>query len=184
MPESTLVRRYSLAMRLLHWIRAVLILGMLTLGIVMTSIPDSVPAKFALMYPNHKQFGILVWLLVLVQLVIRWRSVRPAPPPGLKAWERRASHIVHVAMYVLALIVPMMGYAMSSSFTQSDGVPFFGLAVPELLPKNDAAFAVFDDLHQILAYALLGCVVLHLIGVVKHRYFDSDPGNDVLPRML
>lgn len=184
MPESPLVRRYSFAMRALHWIRAALILGLLALGITMTWLPDTVTAKFTWMYPNHKQFGVLVWLLVLVQLVLRARSPRPAPPAGLKPWERHAAHIVHVAMYVLALVVPMMGYAMSSSFTQSDGVPFFGLEVPELLPKNDAAFAVFDWLHMVLAYTLLGCVVLHVAGVIKHRYFDSDRDNDVLPRMF
>ncbi len=77
-----------------------------------------------------------------------------------------------------------MGYAMSSSFTQSDGVPFFVTELPERLPKNDRAFAVFALLHKTLAYTLLALVVLHVAGVIKHRVFDRGRDADVLPRML
>src|SRR6267154_1605500 len=55
------------------------------------------------------------------------------------------------------------GYAMSSSYTQSDGVFFFGFNLPELLPKNDARFEVFQFLHRALAYSLLGFVALHAV---------------------
>ena len=77
-----------------------------------------------------------------------------------------------------------MGYAMSSSFTQSDGVPFFVTDLPELLPKNDRAFALFALAHKTLAYTLLALVVLHIIGVLKHRFLDRGRAADVLPRML
>lgn len=178
------VNRYPLAMRILHWLRAALILGLIAVGFTMTSLPDATPAKFATLYPMHKEFGVLVWLVVVVQLALRWQSRLPQPPAGLKPWERRLSHAVHMAMLALAFVVPLMGYAMSSSFTQSDGVPFFGFDVPEMLPKNDHAFAVFQQLHKVLAYTLLGLAALHVAGVLKHRLLDADKGNDVLPRML
>ncbi|ODU76915.1 MAG: cytochrome B [Novosphingobium sp. SCN 63-17] len=178
------VNRYPLAMRLLHWLRAGLILGLIAVGFTMTSLPDTASIKFTTLYPMHKEFGVLVWLIVVVQLAIRWQSRLPQPPAGLKPWEAHLSHVVHVAMLVLAFVVPLMGYSMSASFTQSDGVPFFGLEVPELLPKNDKAFAVFQLLHKVLAYTLLGLVGLHVAGVFKHRFLDADKANDVLPRML
>jgi len=73
---------------------------------------------------------------------------------------------------------------MSSSYTQSDGVFFFGLFVPELLPKNDKAFEVFRVVHRVLAYTLLALVALPVLGALKHRFLDRDKANDVLHKML
>jgi cytochrome b561 len=60
---------------------------------------------------------------------------------------------------------------------------FFGVNLPELLPKNDAQFAVFQALHRYLAYTLLALVVLHVLGALKHRFLETDRSNDVLSRM-
>lgn len=176
--------RYALPMRLLHWTRAALILGLIALGWAMTSLPDSLPAKFAWLYPLHKEFGVLAFLAGTVALIVRLRSAVPPHPAGLSRWETALSGVVHYAMLTLAILVPLMGYAMSSSFTQSDGVPFFGVELPELQPKNDRAFAMFAWAHETLAYTLLALVALHVLGVIKHRFLDRGRDADVLPRML
>jgi cytochrome b561 len=176
--------RYALSLRILHWVRAVLILGLIALGWTMVSLGEANPSTFTLLYPLHKEFGVLVFLIAIVQLAIRSRSSLPPLPVGLARWETMLAKTVHKAMLALIVIVPLMGYAMSSSFTQSDGVPFFFVEVPELLPKNDAAFAVFQALHKYLAFTLLGLIVLHVAGVVKHRLLDRGGETDVLPRML
>jgi len=182
--KSDVVERYPLAIRILHWTRAILILGLVFVGwLMMNILPENDPWQ-AILFPNHKQFGILVLLLVLVALLVRRRARIPALPAGLARWEVLLSHSTHRILYTLALLVPLMGYAMSSSFTQSDGVPFFGLMLPELLPKNDKAFAVFEWLHHVLAYALLFFAVLHILGALKHRFLDRDRDTDVLKRML
>jgi len=85
---------------------------------------------------------------------------------------------------VLLVLVPVMGYSMSSTYTMSDGVFFFGTNLPELLPKNDNWFAVFQWLHKVLAYSLLGLIALHVAGAIKHRFFDHTRAGDVLHRML
>jgi cytochrome b561 len=182
--ESSDVARYSLSLRLLHWVRAALILGLIAVGYTMTTIPDSYSFKFSVLYPQHKQFGVLVWCIVVVQIAIRSRSTLPQPPAGLKPWERVLSHGVHKAMLLLAFCVPLFGFTLSSTYSHSDGVKFFGLVIPEFLPKNDGVSAIFSLLHEIGAYSLLGLVVLHVAGVVKHRFFDRDRSNDVLGRML
>lgn len=178
------VNRYPLSLRILHWIRAVLILGLITLGWIMTSMPEDATITYELLYPLHKEFGLLAFFIALVQLLIRSRSTLPALPSGLARWEVILSKAVHHAMLLLIVVVPLMGYAMSSSFTQSDGVPFFFMEMPELLPKNDKAFEVFDALHKYLAYMLLVLIGLHIAGVIKHRFLDKGGDSDVLPRML
>lgn len=186
--ETATKANYPLSMRTLHWLRAVLILGLIWAGWTMTGFPEDTPLeKFDFFYSNHKQFGVLVWLIALVHLVIRWRSsaVLPQTPNNLKPWEKLLSKIVHRAIIALTILVPMLGYAMSASYTQSAGVPFFFFGhLPEILPKNDAAFEVFNELHAYTSYILLGLVVLHVAGTIKHRLTDKGGERDVLSRML
>ncbi|CDO38589.1 MULTISPECIES: cytochrome b [Novosphingobium] len=186
--DTAATPKYPLSMRILHWVRAVIILGLIWSGWYMTGLPESTPLDtFDMFYHNHKQFGVLVWLLAVVHLTIRWRNRRilPHEPEALKPWEKTLSHIVHRLIMLLTVLVPLLGYSMSASFTQSDGVPFFFFGeVPEILPKNDAAFEVFDTLHQYSAYVLLGLVCLHVVGALKHRILDKGGETDVLPRML
>lgn len=185
MPTTARSIVYPLSMRLLHWARAALILALIASGLSMTRLSEDDPIA-AFLYVNHKQFGILVWLLALVHLTLRahYRSLLPDAPSALHGWEKWLSHATHRLMVALTLLTPVLGYAMSSSFTQSDGVPFFFLShVPEILPKNDAAFAVFQALHKYSAYLLLACVGLHVAGTLKHRLQDRNGPTDVLPRM-
>lgn len=177
------IDKYPAALRILHWVRALLVLGLIAAGWTMTVLDDAIAAKVSLLYPWHKSFGVLVLLIVLAQLAIRAMSRLPGPAP-LPARERLLSQAVHVAMYALLLIVPLMGYAMSSSYTDSDGVFFFGIYLPELLPKNDDQFRLFQFLHKTLAYSLLALIILHVAGALKHRYFDKDRRADVFPRIV
>lgn len=183
---DTATDRYPGVMRLTHWARALVVLGTLAAGLVMVHLlPDEVPAKFDTLYPNHKQFGLLALLLTLLQLALRTSRRVPAPAQALAPWERRLAVLTHHAMYLLLILVPLMGYAMSSTFTQSDGVPFFFFGMlPELLPKDDVWFEVFQAVHRWMAWTLLALLLLHIAGAVKHRWLDRRPEADVLRRML
>ncbi|WP_144957953.1 cytochrome b [Pseudomonas oryzihabitans] len=184
-PTTIIIERYSTSLRVLHWLRAVIVIGLLWAGWHMTGMSDDIPSKFELYYPWHKSFGVLAFLLVLTQIAVRVRTRRlPRPLPTLAPYERVLSVLVQRAMYVLLVVVPLMGYSMSSTYTQSDGVFFFGVNLPELLPKNDNWFVVFQALHKYLAYTLLVLIVLHVAGALKHRFLDRDPHKDVLRRML
>lgn len=176
--------KYPLAMRILHWTMAAIILGMVWAGWTMTSMNDEVPAKFAVFYPWHKSFGMLVLILAIMRLAVRARSSIPPLPSGLAAGEKSVAKAARMLLYVLIILVPCLGYAMSSSYTQSDGVYFFGVNLPELLPKNDDRYEVFRYLHRVFAYNLSGLAVLHALGALKHRFLDRDKDNDVLSRMI
>ncbi|PIB50181.1 cytochrome b [Pseudomonas sp. 2588-5] len=183
--DQPTIDRYPTSLRVLHWVRAVLVLGLLWVGWHMTGMNDEVASKYELYYPWHKSFGVLTFLVVLTQLAVRFRTPKlPQPLETLAGYERFLSRLTQRVMYVLLVIVPLMGYSMSSTYTMSDGVFFFGVNLPELLPKNDDWFAVYQWLHKVLAYTLLVLIVLHLAGALKHRFYDRDPRNDVLRRML
>lgn len=175
--------RYPLSMRILHWLMAVIIIALLIAGITMVRLDDQVPAKFQVLFPWHKSFGLLALILVAVRLWTRSRSRVPALPAGISGWERKVVRAGSFLFYALMIFVPCMGYALSSTYTQSDGEFFFGMNLPELLPKNDAQYQVFWLLHRVGAFALLGLLVLHILGALKHRFLDHSRANDVLSRM-
>jgi cytochrome b561 len=176
--------RYPTSMRMIHWTMAVIILGLIWAGWFMVSMDDEALAKYGDFYPWHKSFGMLVLFLGMARLFTRARAVTPPLPEGFAPWERKAARLGHVALYTLMIVVPCMGYSMSSSFTQSDGVYFFGVYLPELLPKNDDRFEVFQALHRWLAYTLLALIGVHVLGALKHRFLDRNRDNDVLSRMI
>ena len=177
--------RYPTSLRMLHWLRAALVAGLLWAGWHMTGMPDEVASKFELYYPWHKSFGVLTFLVVLVQIALRLHSPRlPQPPGTLAKHERFVSRLAQRVMYALLVIVPLMVYSISRTFTMSDGVFFVGISLPVLLAKNDNWFVVFQWLHKVLAYTLLGLILLHIAGALKHRFYDKDPRSDVLRRML
>lgn len=179
------IDRYPTSLRVLHWVRAVLVIGMLWVGWHMTGLNDEVASKYELYYPWHKSFGVLAFLVVLAQIAVRLNTpTLPQPLTTLARHEQVLSRLTQRAMYVLLVVVPLMGYSMSSTYTMSDGVFFFGVNLPELLAKNDDWFVVFQWLHKVLAYTLLGLIVLHILGALKHRFYDKDQHNDVLRRML
>ena len=176
--------KYPVVMRLFHWAMALIIIGLIWAGITMVSLPDNNPVKFGVFFPWHKSFGMLILFMVVARLVIRSRSAVPPLSSTLSRFESRAATAMHVALYVLMIIVPVSGYSMSSVYTQSDGVNFFGTFIPEWIPKNDAWFQPLFDLHRMLAFTLLGLLVIHVAGALKHRFVDRSPEKDGLSRMF
>ncbi len=182
--SGLVAKKYPIAMRVVHWLRALIILGMIWAGLTMVAMSDDVPAKYALFYPYHKSFGILVFLFAVTQLVLRANGQVPPPSTTLTPMEVILSRWLHRALYALMFAVPLVGYARSSTYSQSDGVYFFGVNLPELLPKDDHVSAILQTTHKYLAYALLAVVIIHVAAALKHRLLDRGEGDDPISRML
>ncbi len=172
--------RYPGAMRLLHWLMALLILGMIGAGWYMAELPGSDPLRYKLVM-LHKSLGITLLALFFIRLSVRLRSTIPPLPTGLPEREIKLAHAAHGLLYLLMFLVPFSGYVMSSAGKY--GVQWFGIALPDLFGKSKVLSKFAHEMHGILPYILLGIIALHVAGVIKHRVFDK-PENDVLKRML
>lgn len=175
------VEKYSLAMRIIHWLMAATIIGLLAVGLYMEGLADDAPNKF-LIYGLHKSFGVIALVLIVARSLVRVTSKVPALPEALSPLERRAAHWGHKVLYLLMVLVPLSGFVMSSAHPKRFGVSFFGLKLPDLPPSEYWA-GLGHELHGIAAWALIAVVALHILGALKHRFFDN-AGSDVLPRML
>ena len=176
--------KYPLAMRLVHWLMAVMILCMIGVGWFMTPYDETREPMVGRLYFWHKSFGLLVFILVTARLGMRLRSVIPELPQGLPSLDRKLARMAHVLLYTLVFVMPILGYVLSSSYEYSSGVHFFVVDLPEVIPDNETIFNITDLLHMVLGYTLLVVILMHLSGALKHRFFDSERENDVLSRML
>ncbi len=168
---------YNPLSKILHWVTALLIFGLLFLGFYMEGLAPS-DYKYE-MYDLHKSFGVIV--IALAFLRILWHIIKRKPKHinYHKPWERFLSSSIHLLIYVALFAVPLSGWAMSS--TGGYAVNFFGLGdLPALLPKDKQMFELFGEIHEISAYALLFIVGLHMLGAFKHHFIDRD---ETLKRM-
>lgn len=160
----------------LHWLIALLIIGMLSLGLYMVDLPIGVQKiKF---YGWHKAFGTLVLALGIIRLL--WRINNITPELNIPRWERLAARTMHWALYGFMLIMPITGWLMSSA--AGFPVSFFGLfTLPDLIAPNEELRNFFGLAHEYLAYLLIAAIVIHIAAALKHHFIDKD---DILRRMI
>ncbi|HZW26415.1 MAG TPA: cytochrome b [Gallionella sp.] len=162
----------------LHWLIALLIFAAFPLGVYMHDLPLS-PNKLKL-YSYHKWMGITVLMLAAVR--VSWRAThRPPPLPAtMPAWEKFAAQSVHILLYVLLFAIPLSGWLMSSA--KGFQTVWFGvLPLPDLIGKDKELGKLLEEVHESLNFALLGLVVAHVAGALKHHFIERD---DILARML
>jgi len=133
------------------------------------------------LFDLHKSIGVLVLILLSFRVINRFINRPPALPQTIKKLERILAHLGHLGLYILMLIVPLSGYLMSNSYGFE--VKFFGILMPYLTSLNVENAKIFSEVHEISAYILAGLIAIHIIAVIKHRFFDQKE-NDVLNRML
>jgi cytochrome b561 len=169
---------YGAVARALHWWMAIIMIGLICLGLYMTDQPDGDP-KWRL-FDLHKSLGTLIFMLALVRLA--WRHVSPPPPlpASMKASDKLAAHAGHLLLYAAMFALPITGYLDAS--LGGYHLSFFGLFdVPLLFAKNEALFDVVETAHGWIGYALAALIVAHMGAALKHHIVDKD---NVLTRML
>lgn len=173
--------KYHLTSRIFHWLMAILIIAMIGFGIYITDFISDDSSKRDFAYEMHKSFGVLVIILVFLRLINRIIHRPPALPVTMKKYEQYLAHLGHLGLYFLMFLTPIAGYLMSNAYGFE--VKLFGITLPSLISTNFDLAKEFKELHEISAFAMLGLVVIHVIAVIKHRYFDQKE-NDILNRML
>jgi cytochrome b561 len=172
-------KRWGLVTILIHWLVAFTILGMFGLGLWMTEL-DYYSPWYRQAPDIHRSIGVL--LLVVILLRLGWRLTNPVPAPHAnhQPWEIRVAHIAHTLLYLLPLAIMITGYLISTADGRAVSVLGW-FEIPALYTGIDQQESVMGDLHTVLAWSLMGIVVLHAAGALKHHFIDRDT---TLTRML
>lgn len=168
---------YGLVAIIFHWLIAIIIIGMLALGLYMVGLPIS-PQKLKF-YRWHKEFGILILMLASARIAWRMSNISPLLPAYLSTWQRIAARLVHYAFYLFMIAMPLTGWMISSSAGIS--VSFFGLFIlPEIISPNESTRILVGEIHEWLAYGLITCIILHVAAVLEHYIIHK---NNILKKM-
>jgi cytochrome b561 len=162
---------YHPVAKTLHWTVALLVLGMLAVGLWMTGLPLGL-LKLQV-YAWHKWIGLIVLLLTVLRLLWRWRSPPPPLPSTVARWELGLAPLVHWTLLALLVAMPVSGWLMSSA--AGVAVVWFGvLPLPDLVPRDQQLFAALRTTHYILSRALMVMIVLHVAAVLRHDVLRRD----------
>lgn len=165
---------YSRVARWLHWIMGLLIIGNLAGGLLHDLAPR-------LIMPLHKSTGLLILALALVRIGWRLTHRPPAFPAAMAGWERTVASVTHGIFYALIVVIPLSGWIMASAGDRP--LDFYGL-FPVMkfdVVKESTLWEVAHEGHELLGYAMIGLLVLHIGAALRHHFVLKD---GMLARML
>lgn len=168
---------YVPAARILHWLIAGCVIGLVTAGLIMRFDLAPKPIDHVLSF-LHIGFGITMLGLMALRLGIRLANPPPKLPVAIPAAQRAAARLNHVAFYLILFAMPVFGIL----FEQAHGkhVKWFGLVtLPTFIGKNDGAHTLFYALHFWVGLGLIALILLHALATWHHHR----NGTPILRRM-
>lgn len=127
----------------------------------------------------HLSLGAVILALTLLRLAWRVSADLPPCPTGMSRAARSATRLVHAALYLLLLVLPLSGYVKLAALGFQ--ILLFGSLPLPALPFDPELAAAARILHAAAA-ALLGLLLLgHAGAALWHERLFGTP---VLDRMF
>ena len=179
--------KYGRAARVLHWLCALLALGLVGLGAWMTELDYAHPLRMSAL-EWHRSLGMVALGLGLAR--VGWRAAGalgvegvesgyPPPLAELRRWEVWSSRTAHWILFALLVAVPASGYLISTS--SGAGVSVFGWLEFPALSAMKGSREWLEAAHWWSAYGMVALAGAHAGAALKHHFVD---GNDALRRMI
>lgn len=171
MPLRNTPTSYGIVAQLLHWVTFALVIMAWTLGVVGDEAPRSLQ-KLALFV--HVTLGVLLILAVVCRSL--WRLADPAPQAssgGVGSLAVQLASWMHILLYALLLIVPVVGIVVQ--FSRGATLPILGvfeIASPWAADRSFARGA--KEVHEVLAHLLLLAAGLHALAALYHHQILKD----------
>lgn len=175
---STNPNSYNAIAKLLHWLVVVLLVVQFAVGWTMPDIHrDTKPVD---LIAWHLSVGTFILLVMLVRLAWRAVSTVPLAPADLPPLLQLVSRTTHFLLYGILMVLPVLGWINANA--RGWTVKLFGaIPLPSLVAADSPWGREMGDVHQIVAWVLLGAVGLHVLGALYHRLILKD---SLLQRML
>ena len=172
------IDRYGSASIAMHWLMLLLLIAVYACIELRELFPKGSDTREALKV-WHYMLGLSVLVLVWLRLAMHLLGTKPRIVPEQGRWQRLSARLMHIALYLLMIAMPVAGWLLLSA----DGkpIPFFGLQLPALIGENKALADTIKEIHETggtIGYYLIG---LHAGAALFHHYIKRD---NTLTRML
>lgn len=161
-------KRYAPALIFLHWLIAALIFLMLGMGFTRLGASPNDAAKVSVLR-LHMPLGISILALMLVRLMVRFFSRKPAPATAGNPWLDKIGVLVHILLYVGAIGMGVSGLGISAQAGLA-AIVFEGQGS---LPADFSAFPPALG-HGLTAFLLSGLILLHIGAALYHQFVRKD----------
>jgi cytochrome b561 len=169
--NTSQITKFNPILIVLHWFMLLLIVAVYVFMEFRGIFPKGSEPR-ELMKALHFMLGMSVFFLVLTRLVVRFSTKVPDILPPPKSIEKLLAKMMHIALYIFMIGMPLLGWLMVSANGKT--VPFFGLQLPTLIAENKDLGKLLHEVHEIgasLGYVLLGG---HAAAALFHHYVRKD----------
>jgi len=161
---------YGLISRLMHWLIALSIIALISMGWYMARLSDEDVLYWRLL-DLHELIGLQLLLLVPLKFVWLYFSPNPSYSSGLASWERHIARVVHILFLMMMAVIPFSGFL----FVASNGEPIelYGvITIPDIAQFSRSVRDTLSDIHYYLSYTCAGLIMLHVSAALKHHFMD------------
>jgi cytochrome b561 len=170
--------RYDALTMALHWLTALLVLGLWTLAQAWGFLQRGTPTRLELQ-ALHVSLGLGLILVLVLRIARRLGPGRRLPPADTGLPEVAARAMQHL-LYVLLLVEVTLGPCFR--WATGDPLGFFGLfSIPSPFVFTQQQRGIIGDLHQWVGNAIVVLAALHALAALFHHFWLRD---GVLLRML
>ncbi len=171
--------RYGLVAVTIHWLVAVVVVGLFALGFWMVDL--TYYDDWYKQAPDiHRSVGILLFGLMVLRVVWRVANTGPKPLPTHKRWEVASAHAAHGLLYLLLFVAMVSGYLISTA--DGSAIDVFGwFEVPSVTGQIKGLEDTAGMVHYWSTWAIVALAAVHAAGALKHHLIDRD---NTLRRML
>lgn len=174
-PSLLLAPSYDRRTIALHWLTAVLVIGLWLLGQTIDWFPKGVPRAIA--RSIHIALGVGLAFVLIRRIWWRMAGGVHLPQAGSSAFDTIAT-LTHKFLYLLLVGTILLGIA--NAWIRGDTL-FMLLKIPAFDPGNTALREAVEDLHSWAANILLVVAGLHAAAALLHHFVLKD---DILRRMV
>ncbi len=175
--SATQSATYGTVTKTFHWLTALLILTVIPLGAVANRLPYETNAQLAFkaqLFSLHKTLGLIVFAVALARIIWALTQTKPGTLHPERKVETMLADLVHWLLYISLVAVPLTGWIHHAA---TEGFAPHLLPIGQDLPfvPNDESIAkLFGGLHWVWSKILIGAILLHIAGALKHQFVDKD----------
>lgn len=178
MPSTAATGRYRTSSIALHWVMLLLLVAVYASIELRELFPKGSDPRESIK-ALHFMLGLCVLALVILRVALRFSAPAPRIEPAPSRALQIVSKLMHAALYVFMLGMPLAGWLYLSA--KGSPVPFFGLELPALMGKDPEAAALIKEVHETVGEAGYWIIGLHAAAALFHHHVIKD---NTLLRML